>query len=48
MMPHHAGALVMAAEAEARSARPEVQALARRIQAGQAAEIGRMQALLDE
>ena len=39
-----AGAIVMAAEAGARSARPEVRALAEAIVADQAREIGQMQA----
>lgn len=43
MIPHHAGAITMAAEAQARSERPEVRALAEQIIAAQAAEIGEMQ-----
>ncbi|HEX8297795.1 MAG TPA: DUF305 domain-containing protein [Rubricoccaceae bacterium] len=46
MVPHHAGAVVMAAEAQARSARPDVRALARRIVEAQAREIGEMQQAL--
>lgn len=44
MIPHHAGAITMAAEAQMRSERPEVRALAETIIAAQAREIGEMQA----
>ncbi|HEX9951908.1 MAG TPA: DUF305 domain-containing protein [Rubricoccaceae bacterium] len=47
MIPHHAGAVTMAAEAQVRSERPEIRALARAIIAAQAEEIGEMQARLD-
>lgn len=46
MIPHHAGAITMAAHAEARSERPEIRALAQTIIAAQAREIGEMQATL--
>lgn len=47
MILHHAGAVPMAADAYARSARPEVQALASQIVRDQGREIAEMQALLD-
>ena len=47
MIPHHAGAVTMAAEAQVASSRPEIHGLARRIIAAQAREIGEMQASLD-
>jgi uncharacterized protein (DUF305 family) len=43
MIPHHAGAITMAAEAQMQSERPEVRDLAERIIAAQATEIGEMQ-----
>lgn len=48
MLPHHAGAIVMAGEAVAYTERPEVRALARQITRDQAREIGQMQAWLSE
>ena len=47
MIPHHAGAVMMAAEAQTESERPEVRRLAAAIIAAQADEIGEMQAGLD-
>lgn len=47
MIAHHAGAIPMAADAHARTARPEVRALASHIVRDQAREIGQMQTLLD-
>ena len=44
MIPHHAGALTMAAEAGVRSERPEIRDLAEAVVAAQAREIGEMQA----
>lgn len=48
MLPHHAGAIVMAGEAIAYTERPEVRELARQITRDQAREIGQMQAWLSE
>ena len=44
MIPHHAGAITMAAEARTESERPEIRDLAAAIIAAQATEIGGMQA----
>lgn len=47
MIPHHAGAVTMAADARAHSERPEVRRLADAIIAAQAREIGQMQTWVD-
>jgi uncharacterized protein (DUF305 family) len=46
MVPHHAGAITMAAHAQMRSERPEILALARTIIDAQAREIGEMQGMI--
>ena len=43
MIPHHEGALVMAKDVQAKSARPEMQILAEAILTSQQAEIDEMQ-----
>lgn len=47
MIPHHAGAVVMAQEALNVTARPQLRALSHGILASQAREIGGMQSILD-
>jgi uncharacterized protein (DUF305 family) len=47
MIPHHAGAVTMAAEAQMQSERPEVRELAETIIAAQAKEIGDMQEMIE-
>lgn len=47
MIPHHAGAITMAAEARAHTERDEIRRLAGEIIAAQAREVGAMQAWLD-
>jgi uncharacterized protein (DUF305 family) len=47
MVPHHAGAIMMASQAQSKSERPEIRRLAATIIADQAREIGEMQAHLD-
>lgn len=47
MIPHHAGAITMAAEAQKKSERPEIVALSRAIIVEQAREIADMQRLLE-
>ena len=44
MIPHHAGAITMAAQAQVESERPEIRDLAETIIAAQAREVGEMQA----
>jgi uncharacterized protein (DUF305 family) len=46
MVPHHAGAVMMAAHARMRSERPEIRELAGTIITAQAREIGEMEAAL--
>jgi len=47
MIPHHAGAVTMAAEAQMHSERAEVRTLAEEIIAAQAIEIGEMQRMIE-
>lgn len=47
MIPHHAGAVTMAAEAQMHSERAEVRTLAEEIIAAQAREIGEMQRMIE-
>ena len=47
MIPHHAGAITMASEAQMRSERTEVRTLAETIIAAQATEIGDMQRMIE-
>ena len=47
MIPHHAGAVTMAAEAQTHSARTEIRDLAETIIAAQASEIGDMQTRIE-
>jgi uncharacterized protein (DUF305 family) len=46
MIPHHAGAVMMAAHAQAETGRAEVRAFARRLIEAQAQEIGEMERML--
>jgi uncharacterized protein (DUF305 family) len=46
MIPHHAGAIIMAAHAQMSSGRPEIRDFARSLISAQAREIGRMEATL--
>ena len=47
MIPHHAGAITMAAQAQVESERPEIRDLAETIIAAQAREVGEMQANIE-